>query len=310
MARIVFMGSPEMAVPSLQALHEAGHSILAVVTQPDKPKGRGQGLAAPAVKLAAQARGLPVLQPHKVRSPEFIETLDALRPEFLAVVAYGKILPPEILKIPSKAPINLHFSLLPKYRGASCVAQALIQEDVESGVTTIIMDEGMDTGPILMQWSEPVLPEDTTGSLSQRLAQLGAQQLVKTLQEVEKGTVQAVPQSTQGVSLAPLLKKEMGHLDWASSAKEIYNLYRGLTPWPGVFSFLNGRRLLWTRLGPPERRSALPPGTLELASEGELFIHASPGALRVLQLKPEGKSVLSAEQFVRGLQCREGLILT
>lgn len=307
MARIVFMGSPEIAVPSLQALHAAGNEIVAVVTQPDRPKGRGQVLSPPAVKEAALALGLKVLQSEKIRTPEFAASLRELKPDLIAVVAYGKILPPELLSIPEICCVNLHFSLLPKYRGAACVAYALINGDPESGVTTIVMEEGLDTGPILMQWSEPIQPEDTAGSLAERLAPLGAQQLVKTVEALEHGTIHPTPQNDADASYAPLLKKEEGRIDWTRSAQEIFNRYRGLSPWPGVFSFLQGKRVIFSDMRPSAASTQGPPGNLRHGSRGEVLVDCGLGSLEVLRLKPEGKSVLSAEDFMRGWQGRSPL---
>jgi len=305
------MVSPDIAVPSLKALHQAEHELVGVVTQPDRPKGRGQFLSAPAVKSAALELGLLVLQPEKLHEPEFLSQLKALEPDFLCVVAYGRILKPELLAIPRIAPINLHFSLLPQYRGASCVAYALMNGNEETGVTTILMDPGLDTGPILIQWSEPILSEDTTASLSHRLATLGSQALAKTVAEVELGHIQAKRQNDAEASFAPLLKKEMGHVDWSKDARDIFNLYRGLSPWPGVFGFLQGRRLVLTRLRPSasmkETRGV--PGTLSVDSEDRLWIQCGSGSLEILELKPEGKSILQASDFVRGLHDKRDLIL-
>ncbi|HEX5033053.1 MAG TPA: methionyl-tRNA formyltransferase [bacterium] len=306
MARYVFMGSPEIAVPSLQALQSAGHQALAVVTQPDKPKGRGQVLSPPAVKVAAEALGLPVLQPEKIKAnPDFVESLRRLEPELIVVVAYGKILPPEVLRIPEICCVNLHFSLLPKYRGASCVAYALIEGQEESGVTTIVMDEGLDTGPILLQWSEPILPADTAGSLAGRLADLGAQALVQTVAGLERGNIQPTPQNDAEASLAPLLRKEEGRVDWTRPAAEIYNRYRGLSPWPGAFTFLGGKRIVLSELAPAEPATALQPGSLWSGPEGRTLVATGQGALEIRRLKPEGKSVLNAADFMRGLATKE-----
>lgn len=306
MTRILFMGSPEIAVSSLKALQQAGHEIAGVFTQPDKPKGRGREVGPPSVKLAAQELGLKIFQPAKIRDPEVVEKIRSLNPEVLAVVAYGKILPPEILKIPRLGCLNVHFSLLPKYRGAACVAYALMNGDDETGVTTILMDEGMDTGPILMQWSEPVLPEDTAGTLAQRLADLGARQLVKTLEEWAKGTLEPVPQRESGASSVPLLKKEMGRVDWQRSAREIYNLYRGLTPWPGLFTFLEGKRLLLTKLRPVPGEAGGRPGSIHDSAD-RMFVACGSGTIEVLSLKPEGKKILTAAEFMRGLQTKKDL---
>ncbi len=307
MARIVFMGSPEIAVPSLRALSEARHELLAVVTQPDRPKGRGQVLSPPAVKIAALELGIPVLQPEKIRTVEFAAELAKLQPELLCVVAYGKILPPEVLRIPEICCVNLHFSLLPKYRGAACVAYALMEGEEETGVTTIVMEEGLDTGPILLQWSEPILPEDTTGSLSIRLADLGAKALVQTVQGLERGNLRPVPQEDAAASYAPLLKKEQGKVDWSQPAAKLLNLYRGLSPWPGVFGFLQGRRIVFTELRMGSESASGAPGTLHLDKSGKILVDCGTGTLEVVRLKPEGKSVLPAADFMRGLTQQTGL---
>ena len=294
------MGSPEIAVPSLQALQAAGHQALAVVTQPDKPKGRGQLMSPPAVKVAAESLGLSVLQPPKIKgNPEFVAQLAQLQAELIIVVAYGKILPPEVLKIPEICCVNLHFSLLPKYRGASCVAYPLIEGQEESGVSTIVMDEGLDTGPILLQWSESILANDTAGTLSARLAQLGAQALVHTVAGLERGNIHPTPQNDAEASFAPLLRKEEGKVDWSRPAIEIFNRYRGLTPWPGVFTFLDGKRIVLTELV-PAAESGIRAGSL-MVSEDKILVGCGQGSLEILRLKPEGKSVLNAADFMRGL---------
>lgn len=298
------MGSPEIAVPSLKALQAGGHQALAVVTQPDKPKGRGQVLSPPAVKVAAEALGLKLLQPPKIKgNPEFVEELRGLQPELIVVVAYGKILPPEVLRIPEICCVNLHFSLLPKYRGASCVAYPLIEGREESGVSTIVMDEGLDTGPILLQWSEPILAGDTAGTLSDRLSELGAQALVQTVAGLERGNIQPTPQNDAEASFAPLLRKEEGQVDWTKPATEIFNRYRGLSPWPGVFSFLGGKRIVLNELAlAPDFQGKA--GSIRV-SEGRVLVACGQGSLEILRLKPEGKSVLSAADFMRGLTLQE-----
>jgi methionyl-tRNA formyltransferase len=303
MARYVFMGSPEIAVPSLKALQAAGHQALAVVTQPDKPKGRGQLLSPPAIKVAAASLDLKVLQPEKIKAnTEFVEELRRLEPELIVVVAYGKILPPEILKIPEICCVNLHFSLLPKYRGASCVAYPLIEGQEESGVTTIVMEEGLDTGPILVQWSEAIQPSDTAGTLSARLAELGAQALVQTVGGLERGNIQPTPQNDAEASFAPLLRKEEGQVDWSRPAKEIFNRYRGLTPWPGLFTFLKERRIVLSELAlATESAAERPAGTLFQDPSGKILVACGQGSLEIRRLKPEGKSVLPAADFMRGL---------
>ena len=309
MARLIFMGSPEMAVPSLQALVEAGHDIPLVVTQPDRPKGRGQKLSPPPIKVAAEALGLRVLQPSSVKTPEFIQTLKEQKADGIVVVAYGRILPKEVIEATPWGCINVHFSLLPKYRGAACVAYALMEGEEETGTTTMLIDEGMDTGPILLQWTEPIHADDTTASLSERLAPLGGKQIVETLKGLEAGNLKPVPQDESRASPAPLLKKEQGHVDWAQGVQTLYNLYRGLSPWPGIYGFLQGKRLLLTELKPLSGPPTGPPGSLKIEGDEELILNCEDGRFKVLQLKPEGKRILRAAEFVRGLKEKEGLKL-
>ncbi len=302
MLKIIFMGSPEIAIPSLENLHAAGHEILAVVTQPDQPKGRGQVLSPPPIKIAAQNLGLPVWQPQKLNEENFLQDLKKANPDIICVVAYGKILPKEILSLPDFGCINLHFSLLPKYRGAACVAKALINGDDESGVTTMLMEEGLDTGPILMQWTEEILQDDTTETLSARLSSLGAQLLDKTLQGIEMGNLKPVIQDDALATLAPRLKKQDGQIDWSKSATHLFNLYRGLTPWPGVFSFFQNKRIILNelKLGPQEKFGQM--GTFRLQNKMGIQVQCGEGTLWIQQLKPEGKKILHFEDFMRGLQ--------
>jgi methionyl-tRNA formyltransferase len=309
MARIIFMGSPEIAVPSLKALLAAGHQIPLVVTQPDRPRGRGQKLGAPPIKQAAQALGLEVIQPAGVRDPGFAQTLREQNADGIAVVAYGRILPKQVLELTPLGCINLHFSLLPKYRGAACVPYALMNGDDETGVTTMQLDEGLDTGPILMQWTETIRADDTTETLSARLADLGAQQLVRTLAALEAGNLDPIPQDDTRASAAPLIKKELGHVDWRQPVQRIYQLYRGLTPWPGIFGFVGEKRILLNEIRPEPGPPSGPPGSLGLGPDQELWINAADGRLRVIRLQPEGKRILSAAEFVRGLKEKTGLII-
>jgi methionyl-tRNA formyltransferase len=243
-----------------------------------------------------------------MKDPQFLAKLQVESADAIVVVAFGRILPPEILNMTPWGCINVHFSLLPKYRGAACVAYSLIHGDDETGVTTMLLDEGLDTGPILMQWTEPIHPDDTTTTLSARLAPLGAQQLVRTLAALAAGTLDPIPQDPARATLAPLLKKEMGHVDWRRSPQEIYNLYRGLTPWPGIYGFLGKKRILLSEIRPEAGEPSGEPGTLRFDSEG-LWVNARGGRLRIERLQPEGKRILSASEFMRGLQTREGLRL-
>ncbi len=300
------MGSPEIAVPALEALVKAGHHVALVVTQPDKPKGRGQSVSAPPVKQAAVNLGLDCFQAHQVKTPEFAARLREMKPDFMVVVAYGRLLTQEVLSI---APcINVHFSLLPRYRGASCVASALLHGDTETGVSTIFLTPELDAGPVLLQWSETIQPSDTSEALSQRLALLGAQQIVATLEALESGRLKPVLQDESKATYAPLLKKEEGHVNWKENAKNIFNRYRAFTPWPGIYAFLNGKRVVLTGLALHSLSDfgALP-GTLIFSADGKLLVQCASGILEITHLKPEGKKNLTAEEFMRGCRERQGL---
>src|SRR5881397_1199859 len=264
--RIVFMGTPAFAVPSLEALLRSEDSVVGVVTQPDRPKGRGQAVAAAPVKLACEREGLPLLQPVKLKDPAFLEALRAWQPDFIAVTAFGRILPPVILRMPARGCVNVHASLLPKYRGAGPIQWAVINDERETGITTMLMDEGMDTGAILLQEPVAIQPEDTADSLAARLAEVGGRLLIETIRRLKDGTVVPRPQDHAQATLAPLLKKEDGLIDWKLAAVEIGNRVRGLSPWPGAYTYAGDYRWIIWRVGlagrPP---STAIPGTINEA---------------------------------------------
>lgn len=304
--KLIFLGSPLIAVPTLKSLVKAGYEILAVVTQPDKPKGRGKHLAPTAVKEAALPLNLKVLTPKSAREESFLEELRQLGPDYFIVVAYGKILSKDFLSI---APaINLHFSLLPKYRGAACVAGALLTGEEETGVTTMLLEEELDAGPILLQWTEPIGEEDTVFTLSERLSYLGADQMLKTLEELEKGRLRPVPQDVNQATYVGKIKKEQGHLDWSKTAQEIFFQYQGLSPWPGVYGFLEGKRVILGKLKKSDLNKELEPGTL-FAQGGRLYVSAVGPSLEILEIKPEGKKLLKAQDFVKGYQSSLGKVI-
>ena len=240
--RIVFMGTPEFAVPSLEAILRSDDQVVGVVTQPDRPKGRGQQLVPPPVKLVAERAGIPILQPLKIRTPEFLQTLSAWQPDLIAVAAYGRILHTPILRLPPMGCVNVHGSLLPKYRGAAPVQWAVINGETETGITTMLMDEGMDTGAMLLQEKLEILAEDTAGTLAPRLAELGGCLLLDTLARLKAGTLTPKKQDDRQATLAPILKKEDGLIDWTMSATSLANRVRGLSPWPGAFTFFGEER--------------------------------------------------------------------
>ncbi|MBZ0156084.1 MAG: methionyl-tRNA formyltransferase [Alphaproteobacteria bacterium] len=300
---LVFFGTPRFAVPSLQALLDAKEEVALVVTQPDKVKGRGHVLSAPPVKELALARHLPVVQPEKIRNADFYRELAAITPEFIVVVAYGKILPVEILGIPVSGCINVHASLLPAYRGAGPIQRALINGEKITGVTTMRMDKGMDTGDILLQAEVEIMPDDTAETLSERLSVLGAQTLIRTLQGIRAGEVRPVPQSGE-TSYAPPLKKEDGRIDWNRSATDLFHFIRGMYPWPAAFCSFNGERIKVVKARFLEGVAA--PGLIVKASGGELVVGTGKGLLSLLELQPEGKKSMPAAAFIAGRRIREG----
>ncbi|PYP90445.1 MAG: methionyl-tRNA formyltransferase [Candidatus Angelobacter sp. Gp1-AA117] len=305
--KLVFCGTPQFAVPSLEKLAEAGYDVRLVVTQPDRPQGRGMELTAPPVKQTALKLGLPVVQPDKIKkNEEFQRQLSGIAPEAIIVVGYGRIIPAWMLQLPPQGNINVHASLLPKYRGAAPIQWAIAMGETVTGVTTMRIDEGLDTGGILLKREMPILPEDTAVTLSPRLAQLGADLLVETLRGLERGTIPAIPQDHSQATLAPLLKKEDGLVDFQRTAAEIHNRLRGLQPWPGAYTHFRGKNLKIISAQPASENLSLTPG--ELKANGErLFVGCSAGtALELIQVQLEGKKPSSAREFIHGYRIAPG----
>ncbi|MCC6265336.1 MAG: methionyl-tRNA formyltransferase [Bryobacterales bacterium] len=310
---LIFMGTPDFAVPSLHALVDSGHRVSCVYTQPDRPAGRGGKLTASAVKVAALSLGIPVAQPAKVRLPEVVEQLREAAPDAIAVVGYGQIIPRAILEIPRLGIINVHGSLLPKYRGAAPIQWAVANGEAQTGVTTMRIDEGLDTGDMLLKAATPIGPSETAMDVWRRLAGMGATLLVETLDGLESGQIQPEPQNAAEATLAPMLKRDDGKVDWAHSAATIYNRYRGFQPWPGAWTTFRGARLQLKGLAPaqPHLEDRIPVGALTpgaLVAEGKrLFAIAGDGAvLELLRLQLEGKAEVSAEAFLNGAHLRLG----
>jgi methionyl-tRNA formyltransferase len=293
--RVVFMGTPDVAVPALRALLDSPHDVAAVVTQPDKPRGRGRDVSASPVKLLAEERGLPVLQPGSPKDEGFAEALSVFEPDALAVVAYGHILPRAVLAI---APaMNAHFSLLPRYRGAAPVQRALMDGVTETGVSVFMLEPTVDTGPVVAVEGIAVGPDETAGELLERLAPIGARLLVRAIDDLERGTLQAVPQSDLDASPAPKIKPEEAEIDWVRPARDLANLVRALNPRPGAFTTAGGKRLIVWRARAVDGSGA--PGTV-LSAGPALEVAAGRGALALEQVQLEGKRALAAEEFVRG----------
>jgi methionyl-tRNA formyltransferase len=296
--RTVFMGTPAFAVPTLDVLLQAGLDLVGVYTQPDRPKGRGQALAIPPVKEMALRHGIPVFQPQKLRAPEVVEELRALAPDLIVVVAFGQILPRSVLEIPRHGCINVHASLLPKYRGAAPINQAIIDGEKETGITTMLMDVGLDTGPMLLKRALSIGPDETAGELHDRLCRLGGETMAATLQLLLRGELHPQVQDDSQTCYAAMLKKEDGRINWSQSAQQIHNRIRGLAPWPGTYTFLHGEplKLFLTRVeaGEGEPGSILPP-----ASDA-VRIACGSGILAVRELQLPGKKRLAAADFLRG----------
>jgi methionyl-tRNA formyltransferase len=296
---LVFCGTPQFAVPTLQKLVEAGFNVRLVLTQPDRPKGRGLGLMASPVKQTAERLGLPIYQPEKIKqNDELRAKLDQIAPAAIIVVGYGRIIPNWMLELPRYGNINLHASLLPKYRGAAPIQWAIAKGERVTGVTTMRIDEGLDTGDILLQKDLAILDEDTAETLSPRLAAIGADLMIETLRGLAEGTVSSRRQEDKEATLAPILKKEDGRIDFSRSAKEIYNRLRGFLPWPGAFTTFRGKTLSVTAAKPSEEQA--PQAQLLVSDDRVLVGCGDSTALQLLEIQPEGKKRISARDFIHG----------
>jgi len=304
---IVFMGTPEFAVPSLEALLRSNHRVVGVVTQPDRPRGRGQILTPSPIKVIAQREQITVLQPSKMKDPVFLHSLAELKPELIAVAAFGRILPPAVLQLPPKGCINVHGSLLPKYRGAGPIQWAIINGESETGITTMLMDEGMDTGAMLLQASIPIEPDDTSGSLSPKLAKLGGRLLVETIEKLVAGDLTPRSQDHSLATLAPLLKKEDGAIDWRLPALNLANRIRGLTPWPGAYSFLGPDRWVISRADAISESTHDVPGTVIAVAKEAVAVATGNGILQLREIQPANSRRMTVAQYLAGHVVRVGM---
>ncbi|MGD8365995.1 MAG: methionyl-tRNA formyltransferase [Desulfobacterales bacterium] len=307
--RLVFMGTPGFSVPSLSALHAAGYKVELVVTQPDRPKGRGRKLAPSPVKIEALRLGLPIFQPKSLKPAETVERIASAAPAFIVVIAFGKILPGTILKIPTIAAVNVHASLLPKYRGAAPIQWAVANGETETGVTTMLMDEGLDTGDILLCARTEIAPCDTAGAVHDRLSAMGADLLLRTLEAMTAGKVKPQPQDPGRATYAPILTKEDGRIDWNNSPETLDAFVRGMDPWPGAFTTFNGARLRIYRLTPARRSEDRPPGTVIEGFPDELRVSAGKGAVSILELQGESGRRMPVADFLRGNAVPVGKVL-
>ena len=311
--KLVFCGTPAFAVPTLEALLAEGHEVALVVSQPDRPVGRDRQLTAPPVKLAALAAGLPVAQPEKIRNNTvFRAQLEAIAPEAIVVVAYGRLIPPWMLALPRLGCINLHASLLPRYRGAAPIQWAVANGDAFTGITTMLLEEGLDTGPILLQRAIGIAPELTAVELFDELATGGAPLVIKTLAGLEEVSIQPRPQNHEGATYAPLLNREDGRMDFAErTATELKNRWRGFQPWPGAFTTLDGKKLIVHRLGVVDastftETTGFEPGLIHVEGNRLFVACAEDTWLELLEVQLEGKKRLTATEFLRGAALTAG----
>lgn len=308
--RLLFMGTPDFAVPSLDAVAAAGFHIAAVVTQPDRPRGRGMRLTAAPVKARALELGLPVLQPEKVRQPEFVATIRNLAPDCIVVVAFGQLIPSVLLELPPLGCINVHPSLLPKYRGATPIQQALLDGEAETGVTTMYLDAGMDTGDIILQERVPIASTDTAGDLHDKLACIGARLLVETLRQVQIGTAPRVPQNCVDATVTRRIGNEDGRIDWSKPADQLVNQIRAFTPWPGAFTYCNEERLkILQAVALPNTTTAAdtnPPGTVISIANSGLQVSCGTNLIELQKVQPQNGKPMPAADFARGRRLQPG----
>ena len=302
--KIVFFGTPDFAVPAFKSLLNSDFEMSAVVTQPDRQSGRGRKMRPCPVKAEALSVGLKVLQPERVKDKKFIDELFSIKPSAIVVVAYGQILPPEIIHLPEYGCVNIHASLLPRYRGASPVNMAIIKGDKVTGVSTMLMDEGMDTGPVLIQEEVEVRPDDTAGTLSWRLSKKGADLIIPTLRALSNGAVKPKPQTGEP-SYAPVFKKSDGLIDWTKSSDMLINFVRGMNPWPGAFSFLGAERI--KILSAVAVDGVADAGIIDAVTKDSLFIGTGQGILSVLELQTPGKPAMPIKAFLQGRNIKPGM---
>lgn len=307
--KVIFMGTPDFAVGTLEALIEAGHEVVLAVTQPDKPKGRGKEMQYTPVKECALKHAIPVFQPRRVREPECIEELRKYDADIMVVVAFGQILPKEILEMCTYGCVNVHASLLPKYRGSAPIQWAIIDGEEVTGVTTMQMDEGLDTGDMLLKTEIPVEPKETGGSLFDKLAQAGAELCVETLEALQNGTVTPIPQGETTTAYAKMLDKQLGDINWNKTAVEIERLIRGLTPWPSAYTNWNEKVMkIWDAEVSDidvEMEDAKP-GTIVKVEKDAFYVQTGEGLLKVCELQIPGKKRMDAGAFLRGYQVKVG----
>jgi methionyl-tRNA formyltransferase len=303
--RTVFLGTPDFAVSSLEALVNSGHQVIAVFTQPDRPKGRGNQISESPIKISAKRFGLPVFQPERIRRPESLAQLQQMNPDLMVVVGYGQIIPQSIIDIPRFGILNVHASLLPKYRGAAPIQWAIANGEKTTGVTTMQIDAGLDTGDMLLKTGVDIRPDETAPELSARLAPIGANLLTETIAQIEAGSLDPKQQDNAEATFAPILKKEDGQIEWSRTAREVFNRLRGFHPWPGAFTTFRGQPLTvsWAK---PIEHGSLSVGLLD-TEKRRVFVGCGEGTvLELLEIQPAGKKKMSAEAFLNGYKLLKG----
>jgi len=304
------MGTPEFAIPSLDMLLKEGYDVAAVVTQPDKPKGRGNKMSPPPVKEYAMEHGIEVLQPEKVKTEEFVEKIKAINPDLLVTAAYGKILPKSVLDIPKHGCINVHGSLLPKYRGAAPIQWSIINGEKVTGITTMYTDVGMDTGDMLVKAEIEITEDMTAGELHDKLSVLGAEVLKETLKRLENGTLERIPQNDEEATYAPMMTKETGCIDWSKSSREIHNLVRGTNPWPGAYTFYNDKKMkIWMTSVISDEEHDSKAGTILKVSKDGIVVACGLGKLIIKEIQFENARKMSVEEYICGHKIDEGELL-
>jgi len=308
--RVAFMGTPDFAIPSLRALIEGPYDVIAVITQPDRPKGRQGVLTPPPVKLLALQHNIPVFQPLKIKNRDFFPVVERLNPDIIVVVAYGQIISKEILDLPPKRCINIHASLLPKYRGSAPINWALINGEKVTGVTSMIVTEGLDSGPILLKKEIPIADHDDARSLHDKLSEAGGRLLLETMSGIKSGTLTPVPQDESEATYFPMLKKSDGLIDWTKDASEIRNRIKGLMPWPGAYTYLHGEMLKIFRADVVSGQwSVVSPGTVIHVNDKGITITTGKALLLINELQIEGKRRMTAAEFIRGHKIEKGMVL-
>lgn len=307
--RVIFMGTPDFSVSTLEEIIKAGHEVIGVVTQPDKPKGRGKAVLYTPVKEKAMEHNIPVYQPVKVKDPEFVEVLRDLKPDVIVVVAFGQILPKSILEMTKYGCINVHASLLPKYRGAAPIQWTIIDGEKETGITTMYMDVGIDTGDMLLQAKTPITEDETYGSLHDKLAEIGGKLLVETLEGLEKGNIQRKQQDDSQSNYVKMIFKDQGKIEFEKSAVEIERLIRGLNPWPSAYTTLDGKTLKIWKASVVSGVNQGRPGEIVEVKKDTIVVQTGQGALAIKELQLEGKKRMDTQSFLLGYQIKQGNIL-